>query len=740
MEKGKSESSDRSFGESESVVSSQSDIQPESTMESHDDDEIKRPEEASVEVETENEDLKDSIRTLTEKLSAALANVSAKDDLVNQHVKVAEEAVAGWEKAENEAVELKEKLDAADDKNRELEDRVSHLDGALKECVRQLRQARDEQEQRIQDAVTERTQELQACKTDLEGQILEAATKSEELAQMAESVAKENVMLRHELIARCEELEIRTIERDLSTQAAETASKQQLDVIKKVAKLEAECRKLRTLLSKSSAASFNDHRSTDSHSDASCSESGASTTLIEKRSLQGASSAIEIDLMGDFLEMERLVALPETPPDGPESVSEDAVVHTDNSLAAEIEVLTCRNKELEEKLEMLEAVKDELENEVKCCRGVESTLRFELDAILCDKVELENMLEKLKAEKVELETKVEFDRDVESTLRFELEAMVSDKVKLESKLEKLEAERDELESKVKSEKEVVRTLRLDLEATVCDKVELESKLEKIEAERDEFANTLRLELETIVCAKVEVENKLEKMDVEKAELQISYDIIKDKYKESQVCLQDIETKLEEIQKEMKLANELKTEVESQIESMEAEAQGNQAKIESLEEEVRKERLASDELRRKCEALEEEVTTLHQESAIEPPKIKQEDMATAAGKLANCQKTIASLGKQLQSLARLEDFLVDTTSIQVAATNGVSSSSNTESWRVHKNDTYMARNHFESIKPTKETSDDASLTTVSANRGSSEKNRNGFAKVFTRSKDGIHLVI
>lgn len=64
-------------------------------MESHDDDEIKQPEEASVEVETENEDLKDSIRTLTEKLSAALANVSAKDDLVNQHVKVAEEAVAG---------------------------------------------------------------------------------------------------------------------------------------------------------------------------------------------------------------------------------------------------------------------------------------------------------------------------------------------------------------------------------------------------------------------------------------------------------------------------------------------------------------------------------------------------------------------------------------------------------------------------------------------------------------------
>ncbi|VVA95637.1 unnamed protein product [Arabis nemorensis] len=576
MEKRKRESPERSFGESESV-SSQSDIQPESTMESHVDDEVQSPKvslEVETETETENEDLKDSIKNLTEKLSAALANVSAKDDLVKQHVKVAEEAVAGWEKAENEVVELKEKLEAADDKNKVLEDRVSHLDGALKECVRQLRQARDEQEQRIQDAVTERTQEFQSSKTSLENQILEAARKSEELSQMAESVAKENVMLRHELLARCEELEIRMIERDLSTQAAETASKQQLDSIKKVAKLEAECRKLR-MLAKSSS-SFNDHRSTDSHSDGGermDSESWSSSTLIEKRSLQGTSASIEIDLMGDFLEMERLVALPETPDgngkSGPESVTEEAVVHAESSLAAEIEVLTCRTKQLEEDLEKLQAEKDKLEGEVKCNREVESTLRFELEAVVCDKMELEN--------------------------------------------------------------------------------------------------------------------KLEKMEVEKAELQISFDIIKDKYKESQDCIQEIEMKSEEIQKEMKLANERKAQVESQIIAMEAEAKTKSAKIESLEEDVKKEKFASDELRRKCEALEEEVS-LHQENAIKrentEPKIKQEDIETAAGKLANCQKTIASLGKQLQSLATLEDFLTDTASIPVA-TNGVSSSksSSSESWKI-----------------------------------------------------------
>ncbi|XP_010471954.1 PREDICTED: filament-like plant protein 1 isoform X2 [Camelina sativa] len=612
MEKRKRESSEISFGESESVSSlseKDSQIHPESTMESHD-DEIQSST-VSLEEETENEDLKDSIRTLTEKLSAALANVSAKDDLVKQHVKVAEEAVAGWEKAENEVVELKEKLEAADDKNRVLEDRVSHLDGALKECVRQLRQARDEQEHLIQDAVIERTKELQSSKTSLENQILEAATKSEELSQMAESVAKENVVLRHELLARCEELEIRTIERDLSTQAAETASKQQLDSIRKVAKLEAECRKLR-MLAKSSA-SFNDHPSIDSHSDGgermdvSCSDSWASSTLIEKRSLQGTSSSIELDLMGDFLEMERLVALPETPDEngksGPESVTEEAVVHSENSLVAEIEVLTSRTKELEEKVKKLEAEKNELESEVKCNREeavvhAEKLLIAEIEVLTSRTKELEVKLEKIEAEKDELESEVKSNREeavahLEKSLAAEIEVLTCRIKQLEEKLEKLEAEKDELESEVKGNREVETTLRFELKAIACDKTELYDKLERMEAE--------------------------------KAELQISFDIIKDKYKESQVCLQEIETKLEEIQTEMKLVNELKAEVESQIIALEAEVNTKAAKIDSLEEDMRKERFASDELRRKCEVLEEEVS-LYQENAIKreniEPKIKQ----------------------------------------------------------------------------------------------------------------------
>lgn len=42
-----------------------------------------------------DDEVKENVKRLTEKLSAAFVNVSAKEELVKQHAKVAEEAVAG---------------------------------------------------------------------------------------------------------------------------------------------------------------------------------------------------------------------------------------------------------------------------------------------------------------------------------------------------------------------------------------------------------------------------------------------------------------------------------------------------------------------------------------------------------------------------------------------------------------------------------------------------------------------
>jgi hypothetical protein len=48
-----------------------------------------------VSPKVKDDDVQDSVKSLNEKLSAALLTINAKEDLVKQHTRVAEEAVAG---------------------------------------------------------------------------------------------------------------------------------------------------------------------------------------------------------------------------------------------------------------------------------------------------------------------------------------------------------------------------------------------------------------------------------------------------------------------------------------------------------------------------------------------------------------------------------------------------------------------------------------------------------------------
>ncbi|XP_024452045.1 filament-like plant protein isoform X7 [Populus trichocarpa] len=606
---------------------------------------------------TTDEDVNDRIKSLTDKLSAALVNVSAKDDLVKQHVKVAEEAVAGWEKAENEVTALKKQLEVAIQQKAGLEDRVSHLDGALKECVRQLRQAREELEEKIHEAVVQKSLEWESIKSELENQFIElkskeAAAKSEspapivdELCQKLEYLEQENATLKLELLSQSEELEIRTIERDLSTQAAEAASKQHLESIKKVAKLEAECRRLKAAACKPS--SVNDHKTSaassiyveslpDSQSDSgeklnaveldarkvscsepykseqSCLDSWASTLISELNQFKNEksinrnlpASSVEIDLMDDFLEMEQLAALSENE------------TGTDNSKA-------------------------------------EAVIKQSVDA--------------------------------ESSLRAELEVMAKRTAELEEKLQKVEGE----------------------------KFELEEKLQKVEGE------------------KFELEEKLERIKAEMDELEMALNESQDRNEASQLQLSEAQQKLVELQEELLLTNESKQQIEFQLVSMEAEARTMSAKVNSIQGEIEKERVLSAEIALKYHELEEELSRKKQEEELQQnvsssgePKIKQqEDFDVAANKLAECQKTIASLGNQLKSLATLKDFLIDTASIPEFSAGG----SAIPKVKINEGDS-----------PPSVSSSASSA--VSSNHVSSEKNRNGFAKFFSRSKNGIQLEI
>ncbi|KAK3230640.1 hypothetical protein Dsin_002521 [Dipteronia sinensis] len=701
----KRKSSERSSGETDSSgsISSHSerysDDQGQEALKGSPNHNEQSPEVTSKRI-ANGEGINEGVKTLTEKLSAALVNVSAKEDLVKQHAKVAEEAIAGWEKAENEVAVLKQKLEAAVQQNSVLEDRVSHLDGALKECVRQLRQARDEQEQKINEAIEKKTREWESMKSEMENQLVKLQSKAEAvkseppvhidpvLLHKLEFLEKENSALKIELMSQSEELEIRAIERDLSTQAAETASKQHLDSIKKVAKLEAECRRLKAILYKSS--SHTDHKSAtassiyveslvDSQSDSgerlnavdidtrkmggsepnkgdsNCSDSWASALIAELDQFKNekafnrnpTASSIEINLMDDFLEMERLASLPDS------------------------------------------GSGSHLESEALAKKSI----------------------------------------DVESSLRTELEAMIHRTAELEEKLGNMEAKNAELEEKI--------------ETMESKKAKLEQKFEKMEAE------------------KAELEQLLEKMEAEKAELQTTLSISQECTDASHHQLREAKIELEDLQTELNLANESKQHVESRFITMEVEAHTMTAKIDSLEEEIEKERALAAQITVKCQKLEEELLRTKQEIELQQNaksnselKIKQEDVAVAAGKLAECQKTIASLGKQLKSLATLEDFLIDTASI--AEFNGgvlPVSKAGPEPWKLHSNETFSPKRDLHSSSIAAESSgpsvskndgntppslSSSTSSAVSSNHVTSEKNRNGFAKFFSRTKNGIQL--
>lgn len=162
---------------------------------------------------------------------------------------------------------------------------MSHLDGALKECMRQLRHVREEQETKVHEAVVRKTREFERVRAELEAkladtgrQLLETSAhnaamsgalqeRAKALAELTEArnraeaenkvllvrveaADKENAGLKYEVHVLNKEMEIRNEERDYSKKAADIANKQQLDNVKKVAKLEAECQRLRLLVRK----------------------------------------------------------------------------------------------------------------------------------------------------------------------------------------------------------------------------------------------------------------------------------------------------------------------------------------------------------------------------------------------------------------------------------------------------------------------------------------------------------
>ncbi|XP_021857042.1 filament-like plant protein isoform X2 [Spinacia oleracea] len=610
----------------------------------------------------------DSLKLLTEKLSAALVNVSHKDELVKQHSKVAEEAVAGWEKAENEAATLKQQLEAAVQKKSSMEARVTQLDEALKECVRQLRLARDEQERKINQAVAEKTNELELSKTRLENQLVELQNLLEtsrmnspdlDLRRRVDFLEDENIVIRQELQSLSEELEVMTIERDLSTEAAETASKQHLESIKKLARLEAECRKLKSLSRVSSLSNCNERKSTTTTAAASCAESltdsqsdGAEQLSIsecDSRKMNGSwasaliseldqfkseknmnSSSLDINLMDDFLEMERLAALPDS---GPQVHSDKIPEKADRSLRIEFEEIICKleaeKAELGMKLARTQSCFEEsqvqlietqmkfeqLERELNGANEGENFykalfIQFEREANLMSS-QLKSVREELEREQALSEQNSASCKDLENELKKkeeELEiqqqdAMCSDELrlkdmaleKMQNNLEKSKAQLNQAEKKLEEANEEKKSLKSELDSV---RLELQTKSSQIESLNEHLQKEILNEHVQKELSEANEEKKSLKSELDSVRLELQTKSTQieslNEHLQKEILNEQVQKVIlnEQVQKELEKklseANEEKKSLKSELESVRMELQTKSTQIESLNEHLQKE--------------------------------------------------------------------------------------------------------------------------------------------------------
>ncbi|KAI3409333.1 uncharacterized protein J3R85_019462 [Psidium guajava] len=254
------------------------------------DDEVDLPLKGNTEPQvqvasTDKAELEKELKHLTDKLSYVLSECNTKDELAKKHEKKAQEAIVGWEQTETEVVSLRKRLEESLKERLAGEERLAHLDAALKECMRQLHFVREEQEKRINDAVMKTSKEFEKSQVVLEGKLEET---NKRLAKMGienihlsktliskeklvedlnkqrkqaeadigslmarlESIEKDNNSLKYEVHVLEKELEIRNEEREFNHRTADVSHKQHLESVKKIAKLESECQRLRLLVRK----------------------------------------------------------------------------------------------------------------------------------------------------------------------------------------------------------------------------------------------------------------------------------------------------------------------------------------------------------------------------------------------------------------------------------------------------------------------------------------------------------
>jgi uncharacterized protein YoxC len=183
----------------------------------------------------------------------------------------------GWEKTEAEVEYFKNQLDNTLIEKENLEENIRKMEETINDYMKKLEMLKKDYEQAMLEEARKMTLEqgkIQAMQETISEKNNKIATLSAEINRLLktleevnesrmhlelslreakakiDSVEKTNSSLRYELCMVQKEVEIRTQEREFDHKSATAAHKQHLESVKKIAKLEAECQRLRVLVKK----------------------------------------------------------------------------------------------------------------------------------------------------------------------------------------------------------------------------------------------------------------------------------------------------------------------------------------------------------------------------------------------------------------------------------------------------------------------------------------------------------
>lgn len=555
----------------------------------------------------------------------------------------------GWESAEAELAALKQQLEASSLKNSALEDRINHLEEALKECVRQLRQSREDQELKLKDALLCKTNEWESKKSELEKQLKELHAQLEtakaaafiitdkSMSSRLESLEIENKSLKIELLGQSEQLRVCTLERELSTQTAELASKQHLESIKKAARLQSECRRLQAVACRPTSARYHGPGivSVENHSDSQSenlkiltgvyndqesldSRSSVLISQLDQFKLENAcacdtSSSTVIDLMDDFLEMEKLVSTPET----------DLEISINN-----FEVESIRDfasvKPLRNELEALQLHVSELENMVEKVENEKAQLKMALSenqnqlALAGDK--LADMQRKLCLANEYMEAAIAeaFDEEVKrKEMESRLEMSHLEVMTLRKKVDILQGKLDEkaltteLEGKIETLESTRKELQSQLNSAYVEAEELREHVSLLEVRvKEEKALSAvylsRADINEAMMKKLEIQLMLANSDLENFNKTIA--VLELELKEERLTTAKLADSAE-------TAESARKSLESQLELAHSEVGKLHNEIRHLQEKVDEESSLSVEYSTNCQVLEEELSRRKKEAEL-----------------------------------------------------------------------------------------------------------------------------